>query len=424
MKVKKIIDVIFTTVITVIVVFSISLFLSCDCDMKKVKNSLINFYTSMNLDISTPTLQNVDLDSRTFNETGQCGNNSHWKRSSDGEVIVIYGNGELWNKSIFDGITKNEPEKGIRFVVFDEGITKIRSETISGFIDLECVFLPSTLESIDSGALNFCDNLYSISFPNGNNEYEVVDSVLYSENGKKLLKYPDAKKGTTFKIPESVTTIESYAFSNLKFLKKITIPENVLKLCDRTFALNSEALTEVIISDGVKDLGNALFYGCQNLKKVVLPSKIEKIPAYSFWQCSSLSEITIPDGVYSIGYMSFAECKELVKMVIPESVREIEGLAFWKCESLNEIILPKNLKTIGKNEKLCTNQRVFSDCISLKKIIIPSGVSINASYVFKGWNENQTIYFCDSKPGFDWNDNWSEGCNAKLIWNYKKRKVD
>lgn len=56
-----------------------------------------------------------------------------------------------------------------------------------------------------------------------NPNYQSIDGVLYSKDGKKIIRYAKAKKDTSFDIPDGVTEIGDFAFfgsKNLEIIKK------------------------------------------------------------------------------------------------------------------------------------------------------------------------------------------------------------
>ena len=73
----------------------------------------------------------------------------------------------------------------------------------------------------------------------------------------------------------------------------------------------------------------------------------EKINDYTFINNDNLTEIIIPEGVKHIGERAFLGCKNLKKIILPKSLVSIESSAFCECETLEEIILPSNLKKLN-----------------------------------------------------------------------------
>lgn len=100
-------------------------------------------------------------------------------------------------------------------------------------------------------------------------------------------------------------------------------------------------ISNVIISDGITDIGESAFYACSNLSYVEMPNSIKEIWKYAFGFCSSLSSIVIPDGVEWIDDGAFSVCG-LGTITIPSSVEDIAAYAFWRCDSLKTVTLNSN----------------------------------------------------------------------------------
>lgn len=72
----------------------------------------------------------------------------------------------------------------------------------------------------------------------------------------------------------------------------------------------------------VTEIANNGFMSCANLKKVILPTTIEKIGNNAFMNCAKLERISLPS-VESIGMNAFAMCPLLDRMYIPSSVKTV-----------------------------------------------------------------------------------------------------
>lgn len=64
------------------------------------------------------------------------------------------------------------------------------------------------------------------------------------------------------------------------------------------YTFQGSNVEEVLFENGLEIVEG--FRNCTNLKKVILPSTVQKIDFYAFSFCSSLSEIVIPDDLTEI----------------------------------------------------------------------------------------------------------------------------
>lgn len=122
-------------------------------------------------------------------------------------------------------------------------------------------------------------------------------------------------------------------------------------------------------------IGDYMFYGCANLKNMILPKNIISIGQYAFYRCLSLTSINIPDSVTSIGESAFKHCNTLTTINIPVGVTSIGESAFYGCGGLTTINIPVGVTSIGES--------AFGYC-SLTTINIPNSVISIGGYAFEG----------------------------------------
>lgn len=82
---------------------------------------------------------------------------------------------------------------------------------------------------------------------------------------------------------------------------KIEISSEVIE--DKAYQNNTE-ITEVVLNEGVKVIGNYAFYKCTNLTKITFPQSLEVIGDYAFKGCSTLTVVHnyIEETEVKIGY--------------------------------------------------------------------------------------------------------------------------
>lgn len=158
-------------------------------------------------------------------------------------------------------------------------------------------------------------------------------------------------------------------------------------------------LKEVVIEEGVTEIGVDAFSVCTSLETVTLPESLQKIGEGAFEYCSSLSEIRIPENVTVIGQRAFHFCKKLASVTIPAGVTEIDYATFAYCEELSTVVIPETVTKIGK----CA----FQNC-GFSSINIPATVKETDYRAFAGCHSmqkatisvetvgEQTFYSCDA----------------------------
>lgn len=101
-------------------------------------------------------------------------------------------------------------------------------------------------KSVEDFTAYSCSNLKNISVSSENPKYSSIDGVLYNKDKTILICYPQGKTAEAFKIPDTVTHIEKFAFSDNPYLKKLTLPENVQRI-EYLAIDNCENLKEITV---------------------------------------------------------------------------------------------------------------------------------------------------------------------------------
>ncbi len=255
--------------------------------------------------------------------------------------------------------------KTTEYEVFDYA-TAITSMTIGG-----------SLKTIE---FNFptCVKFKTIKVSSKNKYYSAKDGVLYNKKKTKLVAFPAGKTGK-FTVPSSVTAIAEMAFLSSR-LTEVVVKDGVKTIGEYAFAY-SERLTTVRLSKNVKSLYGT-FAGCKKLKKVTLPVALTAIESGMFSGCKALTSISIYKNVKSVdGYafensgiktvrissanpylsykdgMFFSKDKKTLKTVmftkaktltIPEGTQTIAAGCLESCDNVEKIYLPASLKRVCK----------------------------------------------------------------------------
>ncbi len=257
--------------------------------------------------------------------------------------------------------------------------------------------------------------------------------VIYSKDGKRLLKSPyglenyNIKEGTEIicdeafwfvslervEIPTSVTSIGDEAFSECRSLESLNLPASVKTLGRNPFhgcpklqlsiseksdfvlingllidksgriisCLNHSSTIEIPTS--VTSIGDWAFWGCHSLQSVEIPTSVTSIGDCAFYGCDSLQSVYIPSSVISIGDKAFMWCLSLQSVEIPSSVTVIGDSAFYDCSSLQRVEIPTSVTTIGN--------RAFLDCRSLRSVNIPTSVTVIGDSAFMWCHSLQSV---------------------------------
>lgn len=210
-----------------------------------------------------------------------------------------------------------------------------------------------TVEPLTYKVVSGEEHTLSVTFPADESEYsnvtEVPAHVTYEgdewtvvEIGK--LAFSEVRGISKVTIPETVTTIGEAAFWE-STLSEIEIPATVTTLGESAFEETS--LKEFTIPETVTTIGSDLLSGCTALKTINLSSTMTEIPDNFAWGCSMLDDIKFPDGISKIGKFAFAECAALTKVELPEDLEELGAFAFSYTPELKSCPVPDNIKAVG-----------------------------------------------------------------------------
>lgn len=228
----------------------------------------------------------------------EIGKYAFYKCSSLTSVNIPDGVTEI-NSNAFDGCTS------LASVNIPSSMTHIRMYAFQNCTSLTSVNIPSSVRVIDLTAFFYCKSLTAFTVEEGNNYFTSVDGVLFNKKKTKLEIYPIAKNGTSYNVPDGVTTIGGHAFQGCSGLKAIVIPEGVTKI------------------------ESGAFIDCSGLESIEIPESMTSISTSSF-NCTGLTSITIPANVTYIGDQTFYGSTALKEVVImAKSLEHYGRLAFY-----------------------------------------------------------------------------------------------
>ena len=228
---------------------------------------------------------------------------------------------------------------------------------------------------------------------------------------------------TNLVIPNGVTKIGAYAFEDCKSLTSVTIGKNVTEIGDCAFE-NCENLTSVTILDSATEIAAIAFYHCDNIKRINIHiSNLAKYcesnlmytidgDAHLYMNGKEIFNLVIPNGVTEIGVAAFAGCSSLTSVTIPQSVTSIGESAFCSCTKLKSITIPSKVTEIGNY--------AFYDCLALKSVYFKSTVPLYLGKEVFDWEQGQLrckLYVPKSVLGrYEYADSWYPYFSD--IWGY------
>lgn len=230
-----------------------------------------------------------------------------------GKVVIPSGVKSLKGIEGYNNLGPFEDCNNITDIEIPDSVEYINDRTFRACKSLKEVHIPANAEFCNGGYLDvsdafyWCDSLESITVDSGNDKCGfVVDSgvVLDKKDKAKMLYVPP--KAKNINIPAEVT---SYGDADEFNISTDTVSINLA---------GSGALLkfpEITIPEGVKYIFESSFEENSSLKKVNLPSTLERIGSSAFAGCTNLKSITLPDipvsdkdnyliniGAFALGY--------------------------------------------------------------------------------------------------------------------------
>ena len=171
------------------------------------------------------------------------------------------------------------------------------------------------------------------------------------------------KQLTEVILNDGLKEIGNLAFYSCTSLESVTIPSTVLEINQQAF-LGCISLREVVVSDGLKKIGQFAFQNCRALQSITIPSTVVEIEKYAYMNCSSLRAVVLSESLQKIPNMAFSTCSSLTSITLPSTINEIGKFAFWDCSRLREVVV--------HNEGVQIGETSFGGCTSLQRIKFPS----------------------------------------------------
>ena len=262
----------------------------------------------------------------------------------------------------------------IRKLIIEEGIRIVEEHAFVLCPNLQSIDFPSTIDSIGRGLFNYSEHLREIKVDKKNPKFDSRDKC----NAVIRTKWNCLLAGCRATvIPSSVEKIDYRSFEGCIGLKNVRIPEGVKEIDGRAYS-ECPDLESVHISSTVEEISGYAFCLCPNFRQITVDGKNPKYDSRN--NCNAViatedstlvvgcGQTVIPEGsVRKIGENAFSECISLKRIVIPEGVEEIADAAFIGCRCLESVSLPLSLKRIGS----CA----FAHCTLLDSIRIPRNVN-------------------------------------------------
>lgn len=240
------------------------------------------------------------------------------------------------------------------------------------------IHIPACVEYVGEFCFAGCENLTQITVDASNENYAAVGGVLYNKAMTKLITCPAGLTGS-YTVPDTVMTLGFAAFEGSKLSEVIFPADSQLVTLGYRVFYDCDNLKTIAVPDSVQSIDNYAFAYCDNLSSVTFTenSQLGGIYTSAFYNDTSLTSISIPVGVQEIGDYAFYGCAALTEVDFAENsqLKGIYDYAF-AYSGVSEFVMPVGLLNIGtsafqgaKLDMLVCNDAVveigdyaFADC--------------------------------------------------------------
>lgn len=331
--------------------------------------------------------------------SGTCGENVTWTLDDNG-TLTISGEGktEDYKASQTDSVI-NSPwfplRDKIKSIVIEEGVTELGWYAFRHCTTFTSITIPKSLKKMNWGAIDNCKGLKEVHISDlaawCNIKFVNSSPMYYAD---KL--YLNGELITDLVIPDGITEIGG-AFSGYKALTSVTIPDSVKEIGGFS---GCDGLTDIVLPDSIEIIERSAFSQCKNLKNINLPSSVKWILPYAFDSCEALENVYITDlSAYlniNMEHNPMINARNLYlnnekiagDLIIPNGVKHIPYFAFHNCSEITSVMIPDGVTYIATS--------AFNACAGLTSVAIPDSVTDIAAYAFRDCSSLESVAIPDS----------------------------
>lgn len=304
------------------------------------------------------------------------------------------------------------------------------------YAQITYVTLPATLRHVEKAAL-VSSQVTSLTLPD---DCESMDNMAFWNNhkltrvdlgGTKLL--PDSAFRYNRELAEvnfrpdlnRLTRVGDYAFEDAP-ITSVTLPESVTSIGKFAFSDNS-SLTRLHLDSGLTSIGEGAFVGATSLTSLTVAraNPVYSVDGGVLYQKSiggkllvlslptnGATEFTVPDGTVAIAHSAFVSNTSLRRVVLPDGLTRIEYGTFDGCDNLTDIVIPNSvtvarglvnngLDTVELGSKVTELWMTPRDTTTPRHIIVRGGN--NGEFYYEGKATNglpDSAYFGEGMTSF------------------------
>jgi len=363
-----------------------------------------------------------------FNESGVLDNPENWEENclyignwliaaKDATAVQIRAN----TKYIADAAFRYN--KVLKSIYIPEGVLSIGAYAFWDCRELAEIMLPSTVKSIGAYAFTFC-NVKDLSLNIKNKNFKLQDGILYTNDLTRVVFCPQQITGE-IKLPNETEHIGEAAFWGCEEIEKIVFSDS-LKSIGKSAFTECYKLDDINLPNSLKFIGRFAFSNCIGITRMVIPYSVIELEENAFSYCINMESVDVGSGIKKIKAWTFEYCEKLNNVVLPYGIEKIGYLAFYQTalienddnyDSQGLLYIDKYLIKAQNNKNgiyevpdgiTLIAMNCFDDCYDVKKIILPGSLKYINYCGLSVRNTNQKIIFHGTEE--QWYNITSDSC--------------
>lgn len=332
----------------------------------------------------------ADLKSVTMPEGLLAVNTYSMRKANLLDTVIFPSTVEFFATGVFQNCT------GIKMVDMSSKATRVENVTFQNCTALQKVILPQNCVYVGASCFSGCKLLETLE---NYSKLTTIMSGVFQDTPLLNMELPAGlttlentafkNSGVTFTVyPEGLKKVDANTFYGCKNLRNVVINHELTMLGSQCFAFCENLESIKLPEKTPATFAISVLRDCPKLTKVELPKDLTFLPAQTFYNDTSLVAVNIPETVTAFHNDVFNRCSKLQNFTLPPKTESLAKGVFSYCSSLTEFTLPETVTLIGA--------QLFSYCTNLKKVRMSSNIELLNSFTFYNCPVLTTVEGIDS----------------------------